>query len=203
VAYALRFRRFDFRRNEWPLVCAVGFFAWYFTFVYSFQIGFRHALVVHPLLFVLAGSLLRDPGDVYRGARIALGSLLVWLAASVGSYYPNFLAYFNEFVRDRTQAYRILVDSSLDFGQSGRYVARYLRAHPEVSLGPDRPRHGTLLVAANNYVGLLGEEQFRWLRENFEPVGHVAYTHLLFRITPEALRRVTDPIPPDHGDKVN
>jgi hypothetical protein len=203
AAYALRWRRFDFRRHEWPLVCAVAFFAWYFIFVYNFQIGLRHALVVHPLLFVLAGSLLSDPGEVYRSARIALGGLLVWLAVSVGSYYPHFLAYFNEFARDRTQAYRILVDSNLDWGQDDRYVARYLRAHPEVSLGPDRPRPGTLLVSANNYVGLSRDEQFRWLRENFEPVGHVAYAHLLFRVTPEAFRRVIDPLAPDHGDKVN
>jgi hypothetical protein len=203
AAYALRWRRFDFRRNEWPLVSAVAFFTWYFIFVYNFQVGFRHALVVHPLLFVLAGSLLRDPGDLSRGARVALGGLLVWLGVSTVSYYPHFLAYFNDFVRDRTQAYRILVDSNLDWGQDDRYVARYLRAHPEVSLGPDRPRPGTLLVSVNNYVGLSRDEQFRWLRENFEPVGHVAYAHLLFRVTPEALRRVIDPLPPDHGDKVN
>ncbi len=68
---------------------------------------------------------------------------------------------------------------------------------------PERPRAGTLLVSANQLSGLLLGERFRWLRENFEPAGHVAYSHLLFRITPEALRRVIDPIPPDHGDKVN
>ena len=30
-------------------------------------------------------------------------------------------------------------------------------------------------------------EKYRWLRENFRPVGHVGYSHLLFRITPEEL----------------
>ncbi|HEY7142104.1 MAG TPA: glycosyltransferase family 39 protein [Methylomirabilota bacterium] len=203
AAYALRWRRFDFRRNEWPLACAVAFFAWYFIFVYNFQVGFRHALVVHPLLFVLAGSLLRAPRELSRGARVALAGLLVWLGVSTLSYYPHFLAYFNEFVRDRTQSYRILVDSNLDWGQSGRYVERYLRAHPDASLEPERPRPGTLLVSANKFSGLLLGEQFRWLRENFEPVGHVAYAYLLFHVTPEALRRVIDPVPPDAGDKVN
>ncbi len=203
VTYVLRFRRFDFRRDEWFLVCPILFFAWYFTFVYNFQIGLRHALVVHPFAFVLAGSLLRDAGEVYRGARIALGGLLLWQAVSVLSYAPHFLAYFNEFVWDRKQAYRILADSNLDWGQSGRYVARYLRDHPDVHFMPDRPRPGTILLSVNYYAGLLRSEQFRWLRENFEPAGHVAYTHLLFQVSPEALRRVTDPLPPDHGDKVN
>ena len=201
AAYVIRFRRFDFRRNEWFLVCPVLFFAWYFTFVYNFQIGLRHALVVYPFLFVLAGSLLRDPGEVPRGARLALAGLLAWLAVSVGSYYPHMLAYFNEFVWDRKQAYRILADSNLDWGQSRRYVTRYLRDHPDVHFTPDGPRPGTILLSTNHYAGMLRSEQFRWLRENFEPVGHVAYTHLLFRVTPEALRRVTDPIPPDHADK--
>ncbi len=127
----------------------------------------------------------------------------MWLGVSTLSYSPHFLPYFNEFVRDRKQAYRILVDSNLDWGQSERYLERYLRAHPDASFEPDRPQAGTLLVSANKFSGLLLGEQFRWLRENFEPVGHVAYSHLLFRVTPEALRRVIDPLPPDHGDKVN
>src|SRR6185295_19701096 len=32
--YAVRFRRFDFRRNEWFLAAPVLFFAWYLTFVF-------------------------------------------------------------------------------------------------------------------------------------------------------------------------
>src|SRR5262249_34071068 len=87
VAYVLRFKRFDFRRNEWPLFCPILFFVWYFTFVFNFQIGFRHFLVIHPMLFVFAGSLLRYPREMYRGAWAALAALLVWLVASVGSYY--------------------------------------------------------------------------------------------------------------------
>lgn len=102
---------------------------------------------------------------------------------------------------DRTKAYRVLADSNLDWGRGGRYVARYLRAHPEVSLGPDRQRHGTLLVSVNNYVGWPGMSSFG----GFERTSNrsATYSHLLVRVTPEALRRVTDPLPPDHGDKVN
>ena len=55
-AYVARFRRFDFRRNEWPLACTVLFFAWYFTFVFNRQKGFRFALIVLPMLFVFTGA---------------------------------------------------------------------------------------------------------------------------------------------------
>jgi hypothetical protein len=203
VAYALRFRRFDFRRNEWPFAATLLFFAWYFTFVFQAQLGFRFALVVLPFVFVFTGSLLQDAARLPRGSLVLVGALLAYLAVSTLSYYPHFIPYFNELVRDRTKAYRILVDSNLDWGQSERYLERYLRAHPDVRREPERPRAGTLLVSANQLSGLLLGERFRWLRENFEPAGHVAYSHLLFRVTPEALRRVIDPIPPDHGDKVN
>jgi len=65
------------------------------------------------------------------------------------------------------------------------------------------PQAGRLLVAANVYTGYIGRERFRRLRENFTPVGHVGYAYLLFDVSPEALRRVTDPIPPDYADKIN
>ena len=43
-AYVPRFRQFDFRRNEWFLAGTVLFFAWYLTFVFRPQIGYRYAL---------------------------------------------------------------------------------------------------------------------------------------------------------------
>ena len=36
----------------------------------------------------------------------------------------------------------------------------------------------------------IGTERYRWLRENFTPVGHIGYSYLLFRVTPERLREV-------------
>jgi dolichyl-phosphate-mannose-protein mannosyltransferase len=201
VAYVLRFKRFDFRRNEWPLFCPILFFVLYFTFVYNFQIGLRHFLVIHPMLFVFAGSLVRYPREVHRGAWVTLAALLVWLVASVGSYYPNLVAYFNEFLWNRMNAYRIVVDSNLDWGQTDRYLARYLRRHPNAHFEPDGPMAGTLVVSSNRFSGYLLGEKFRWLRENFQPIGHVASTHLVFQVSPEALLRVTDPVSPDSGDK--
>jgi 4-amino-4-deoxy-L-arabinose transferase-like glycosyltransferase len=201
VAYVVRFRRFDFRRNEWPLACTVLFFAWYFTFVFKTQIGFRFALVVLPILFVFTGSLLHDAAAMGRRARVLVGGLLLYLVVSVLSYYPHFLAYFNELVWDRTKAYRVLADSNLDWGQNQAYLREYLRRHPEAVLEPDRPEVGTIVVSVNAYVGLRFAERFRWVRENFEPVGHIAHGHLIFHVSPEALRRVTDPMAADWDDR--
>ena len=201
VVYALRFRRFDFRRNEWFLAAPVLFFAWYFAVVFRTQIGYRHALVVLPLLFVFTGSLLSEAAALGRRARWLVGGLLVYLVVSVLSYYPHFIPYINELVWDRSRAYQVLADSSLVLDQNLWYVRRYLRQHPEVVFEPDAPMAGTLLVRVERYVGLFFVERFRWLRENFEPVGHVAHGHLLFRVAPEALRLVTDPLSADWEDK--
>jgi hypothetical protein len=200
-AYALRFRRFDFRRNEWFLAGPVLFFAWYFTFVFNAQLGFRFAIVVLPMLLVFTGSLLRDAGTAGRDRLAVVGGLALYLVVSVLSYYPHFISYFNELVWDRTKAYRILVGSDLGWSENHWYVRRYLRRHPDAVFEPEGPQTGTIVLSVNKYVGKWSVERYRWLRENFEPVGHVAHGHLIFRVTPEALRRVTDPLPADWGDK--
>jgi hypothetical protein len=43
-------------------------------------------------------------------------------------------------------------------------------------------------VSANQLVGIFGTERYRWLRENFRPVDHVAYGHLLFYVPPERVQ---------------
>ena len=40
---------------------------------------------------------------------------------------------------------------------------------------------------APQLVGVYGPERYRWLRENFTPLRHVAYSHLLFYVPPEKL----------------
>ena len=202
-AYLVRFRRFDFRRNEWFLAAPVLFFAWYLTFVFRAQIGYRHrAGRAAPALRLHGEPSVRMPRG-WGGAPAALvGGLVVYLVASVLSYYPHFIPYFNELVWDRSQAYRILADSSLGPGREPLVRAPVSAASIRtVIFEPDGPVAGTLLVRVEYYVGLYFVERFRWLRENFEPVGHVAHGHLLFRVTPEALRRVTDPASPDWAEK--
>ncbi len=131
-----------FRRNEWFLAAPVLFLAWYFTVVFRAQVGFRYALVVLPLLFVFTGSLLSEAAALGRPGRWVAGALVAYLVASVLSYYPHFIPYFNELVWDRTRAYKIMADSSLVLDQNHWYVRRYLRQHPDVVFEPDAPTAG-------------------------------------------------------------
>jgi 4-amino-4-deoxy-L-arabinose transferase-like glycosyltransferase len=167
-------------------------FAAYFTFVCRAQMGIRLALMVLPFALVLCGALGRPAVQSRRaGALVALA--LVLLAASVGSYSPHLLSYHNELAGDRKTTYRLLADSNLDWGQNEWYAWRYLREHPATVKNPPHPVRGEIMVSANLLTGIVrpGEYSwYSWVLENLEPVDHVAYSYLIFRITSADLARL-------------
>lgn len=216
-------RRFAFLSNELVLAAPVAFYAVYLNFFFNLQIGIRHALVVFPVIYVFCGSLLArapqlqpagatDSGALReqparkarRGALpVFLALMTCYLVVSVLSYYPHYIPYFNELVWDRKQAYRILADSNIDWGQAAGYAKAYKAAHPEVYLEeglwhmktyrdkhmeeylhPQFPDSGKIVVSVNNYVGIYHPHRYKWLRENYEPVSHIAYAYLVFEIAP-------------------
>jgi len=108
------------------------------------NIGHRHILPTYPPLFVLCGAAVSwfaawpgvrgEPKRHYppfaRATGIALSAAVLLLALEVSYRFPHYLAYFNGVVRP-AQAYRHLVDSSLDWGQDLPGVRRYIEArHP-------------------------------------------------------------------------
>lgn len=190
-AYLRRLRQQGQSALDWVIVLPVAFFAVYFNFFYRAQIGMRYFLVVFPLLYVLAGDLL---GRTQPPSRRRVGAVLTAVAAvaaSVVSYYPHFLPYFNELVGDRRSAYRILADSNIDWGQHVWYFQRYLDQHPGAIVEPDKPTAGTILVGVNMLTGVAGEpERYRWLRDHFAPVDHVAHAVLVYQVSDEELRHV-------------
>ncbi len=101
------------------------------------NIGHRHLLPAYAPLFVLCGASARWLGDggraagfARRWAGAALCALLVVLAAESALWFPNYLPYVNGVIRPR-EAYRHLVDSSVDWGQDLPAARRYIDEHPE------------------------------------------------------------------------
>jgi dolichyl-phosphate-mannose-protein mannosyltransferase len=168
-----------------PSVAVLAFF----SLAADPQLGIRYVLPALPFLIVAAGA------GADRAPRWAAALLLTWHAGSTLSYHPHYMAYFNELIGRRVNAYRYLADSNLDWEDHAWFIARYQQRHPELRLvvEPSAPQAGHVLVGANQLVGIFDEERYRWLRENFTPVGHVAYSHLLFHVTPEELRKVPPP----------
>jgi hypothetical protein len=161
------------------LVAAIVLFVWFSLFRRS-QLGIRNILPVLAIDLVIAGAAFSNFAGKPRRTKLGLGLLVLWMCVSTMTYYPNLIAYMNEWVLDRNQSYRILVDSNLDFGQEGYLVHDFLMRNPDVVLDPDKPVSGRVLVTVNRLVGEWhGYEPMFWL-QRYRPVGRVGYGHLLF-----------------------
>jgi hypothetical protein len=180
----------DLLRNESFLLIPVAWFLCYMNYLLHAQLGIRLILVIFPFLLILAGNLTRDI-NIHSPWRLGFATLLsVWLAVSVFSYYPNFLAYFNEIVWDRRTTYRYLADSNLNWGQSDEYLRSWLEDHVDAVLDPPTPTAGLIIVDPNKLDGvpkIQQADEFAWLRDNFDPVDIVANTYPVFRVTPADL----------------
>jgi hypothetical protein len=190
VVCVARRKRLRVSDNEIFLLLPVAFFTVYFNFVSHAHWGIRIFLAVFPLLHVLSGLLVRDWPALGARSRAATFVLGAWLVLSVLSYHPHYIPYFNEIVWDRTQLYRYLSDSNVDWGQGAWDLARWHEQHPEARVEPHAPHAGRIVVGISKLTGVLNPRRYRWLRENFRPVGHVAYAYLVFDVTPERLREV-------------
>jgi hypothetical protein len=149
----------------------------------SLDAGDRYVLPVYPFLLLLAAAV----WDSLR-ARSALRwlaiVLVVWQAADLFRYAPDYLAYLNAFVpSDREYAW--LSDSNVDWGQGLIALRDYERAHPARPialayfggvdpqsygirfrpLGEKDRVHGTVVVSATHLSGqyLRNPSAYRWL----------------------------------------
>lgn len=88
--------------------------------------GFRYALPVLPLLAVLAAAGLARLMIAGRRMVAAVAALVVLQVASVLTAYPHLLAYTSVWAGSRDGAHRVLVDSSLDWGQGLLQLRRFM-----------------------------------------------------------------------------
>ncbi len=119
-------------------VVLLGFCSYYSRI----NIGVRHVLVLYPLLAVGATVTLthlwrawvaHPAGRKSEFTSAAVALLLCWYSTAVTWSWPDYLAYFNETVRDPGA---VLVDSDLDWGQDLKRLTLRLKALdvPSVSL---------------------------------------------------------------------
>jgi hypothetical protein len=102
------------------------FFYFAVAMLSGLNLGIRHVLPIYPLLAILAGggtsALIRHN---HRWDYVVI-SLLAWHVVSSLSSFPNYLAYSNEFWGGPAHTDKYLTDSSVDWGQQLKSVARYL-----------------------------------------------------------------------------
>lgn len=188
VYFSKKERRAAFLSNEVFLLIPVAFFTVYFNFFYNAQIGIRHFLPVFPLLYVFSGNLFTGWKGFSPLQKALTWGSMVYLCASVLSYYPYNLSYFNEIVWDRTQAYRYLADSNVDWGQGQNELWEYIAKNPAAVYQPGKVRSGRIIVSVNDLVGInVDPGKYAWLRDNFEPVDTIAYAYLVYDISQSEL----------------
>jgi hypothetical protein len=199
------------RRDELILLVPILVYWVYFNFFFNAQVGIRYVLPVFAVATVFCGRLLADPAS--KLLQLTALILTVWVGVSTLSYYPHFLSYFNELVPDRKLAYRYLADSNLDWGGNRWYLAEYIRCHSGLIVEPDYQRNSNLDWGGNRHlaeyirrhsrlvvdpgkpqtgrivvsVNALVSEKYKWLREHFTPVDHIAYSFLVYDVQKEML----------------
>lgn len=167
------------------LLVMTSFPALYMAFaIFShFSLGDRHVLPVYVFVLFFAGGLW-EASRRWRAAAILLVLAVVLQAADSLRYAPDYLSYFNVWVRPE-ESYKLLSGSNLDWGQGLLAVRQYERAHPDEqiwlayfgSVDPElygvkaRPLvegervTGTVIVGATNLSGeyLRDPASYRWL----------------------------------------
>ncbi len=94
----------------------------------NLSIGYRHLLPILPFLLVLAGSVLRLQSSRLNG-RVLTSVFAGWAVLNVFWTFPNHLSYFNAIAGGPANGYRVLVDSSLDWGQDLPALREWLDAN--------------------------------------------------------------------------
>ena len=161
----------------------------FFSLVAEPQLGVRYLLPGLPVLALYVSASAAAP--LRPRLRPLVIGLVAWYAISSLSYEPHPMSYFNELIGRRIDAWKWLADSNLDWEDRTRDIERYQADHPDrpLVISPREPQAGFVLVYANDLVGIRDPERYLWLRQNFEPIDHVGYSVLLFRVAPDALRQ--------------
>lgn len=109
------------------------------------NIGHRHALATYPPMFILAGG---AGAWLSRGTRLHIAgtvAVVVMLCAmAVGALvtWPDYLAYITPLAGGPRNGYKLLVDSSMDWGQDLPGLKRWLEGNGSVRPGEASPSTG-------------------------------------------------------------
>ena len=116
----------------------------FFAFVTSVKaqnISIRYILPVYPFLIVWAGGLVKIFNFQFSifnkfsiaNLKIFMPLILsVWYVFSAISIYPDYMAYFNEFVGGSKNGYKYLDDSNVEWGQDLKRLGEYQISNPDI-----------------------------------------------------------------------
>jgi hypothetical protein len=169
--------------GDLPIMCLFGAVFFVLALLSRINIGERHILPLYPFALLIAGGIWEHVRK-HRAAMAVVVFALCLNAADALRYAPDYLAYFNIFVRPQN-SWRLLTDSNLDWGQGLIAVRHYEQQHPDetlhlayfgsvdpslygvraVPLAPNQPVKGMVTAGATCLSGqtLDDPQGYRWL----------------------------------------
>ena len=170
----------------------------------AYPIGIRYLLPSYPLLFIFVSR--TAPLFSRSRASVAAGIVLfAWYLSTSIRIYPDYLAYFNEFVGGPTHGIEYLDDSNIEWGQHLKRLKRYLdegkfdrvkllyftTGRPEYyGIHAERmqladlartPEPGIYIIDANSLVRARASYGVDWLKQ-YEVMDVIGYSVYVFRV---------------------
>lgn len=165
------------------------------TSLSAHNIGVRYLIPIYPFLAVYSGGLINRilnyelgikdqkkflQAIIHNSKFLILIILSIWYVYSAISTYPNYLAYFNEFVGGSDNGYKYMDDSNIEWGQDLKRLKKFIDENPKTKVvyvwrQGDR---------ALDYYGIGRERNIIDLKENWwaKPKGAYAVSsHFLVR----------------------
>ena len=162
---------------------------WGFALHSHLNIGHRHLLPVYPPMYILAGAcgVYLKPG-AKRWQAVLVVVAVFWFMAESLFIRPDYLAYFNVIAGGPDNAWRHLVDSSLDWGEELPALKLWLDAH-----GVNKPDAACLAyfgVGDPGYYGIKARVLSSWGEDSG---GLRPFTHGVYCISATSLQSVYSP----------
>ncbi len=167
----------------------------------KFAIGERHILPLYPFALLIAGGVW-EHARKHRATAALVVLALCLNATDTLRYAPDYLAYFNVFVKPEN-SWRLLTDSNLDWGQGLLALHSYEQQHPSetlqlayfgsvdpklygvraIPLAPNAPVSGTVAAGASCLSGqvLDDPDAYHWLR-SYQPREVLDHSIWLFEV---------------------
>jgi hypothetical protein len=165
----------------------------YFSFFFATQVGLRFVLMCVPMLALIAGVGL---APLVATARGRTGVVIVALAALAENvpYLGNHLAFTNAAVWPKREAYRLLTNANIDWGQNDDKIKGWLdeRGLAGAAFNPYHALPGENVFDLNYLAGVGRFRQHQWLREHVSPRAHLGHTFLWLSIDPATYERLLE-----------
>ena len=164
----------------------------YFSLIFRTQVGYRFVLMCVPVAYLLAAAGLAPLAPSRRAAMAAVAAVALAILENA-MYFGNPLSFTNAAVWPKKQAFRLIADSNLDWGQHDAAMERWRRrpgVHTHFNPLHLLPGHDTFSV--NELAGVDEFERHRFLRENADPAGHIGHTHVWFDVDDALFSRFMD-----------